>query len=175
MPLVLCSLLLCACGRESLDLSNPIHLVPDDAFWTGCYSSHDRDARRAEVLAGWDEWFVFLPQGQRPRVIWGRRGDSNNIRLTMRDYRGRAAGTYHWDANGEGVVTFDDQGISEMIASHEFGHALLHGDDSDHAAVGPDERNVMSESLMQWGPATVEDLLRVCAMHPELDRTDTGG
>ena len=81
---------------------------------------------------------------------------------------GKAAGTFGWHG-GEGVISFDPGAVSEMVAAHEIGHALLNGDESDHVSCMTDVLNVMANPLLCWGPVAREDLGRVCAMHPEMD------
>lgn len=152
------------CSGDALDLTKAIHIDPDETFLQACPSE---DFCRGQVLAGLNEWLELLPASQRPQVIWRSRGASNNVRMRVRDYAGAAAAKFGWHG-GDAVITFDDDGISEMIASHEFGHALLTGSDADHVPCDGTQ-DVMSDSLLCWAPVAAVDLLQVCHLHPEVD------
>lgn len=171
-----------ACGCYSnpyLDLGEPIYMVTDQSFWSGCEADPAgyetcRANRIENVNRGIREWFSHFDEATRPQVVIvytkeelppNRVNEVIYLKIKQdgcwKDGKNHSA-CYRTSPDSSPTIVFDASvGIIPFIAAHEFGHALGRG----HEDAPADVYSVMSYTLPSQVVPVDMDLL--CQIHGE--------
>ncbi len=187
------------CGAPYFDLTQPIYMVTDDSFWTGCPTDDPvaykdcQTFRVAQVEEGINQWFSHFAEATRPRVIIYRHlkdipSDRFNVTIVhlrvsdsiCEEIQNHTVGAcYLYGFFVEKAIVFvRPEYISVFLAAHEFGHVLNRSD--DHNDMPPGIYSVMSYTLPSFllGAAFYVlpiDIDLVCEIHSECPVRDSSG
>ncbi len=153
------------------DLRQPIYLVVDESFWSGCEKDAVcRASRIRQIHGGIDEWIDYFDGASRPQVLifssedkLPEEGVNKIIHMQLQpDICGKTA-LACWFAHTKPpkIVFAHQQWITAQIMAHEFGH-VLGRDDND---VPEGTKSIMSYQTQK----VVEplDFEMMCKLHAE--------
>ena len=168
------------CKSSFINLREPIYLVADQSFWSGCKNHPDgedacRGLRVEQVKKGINEWLDYFDEFDRPRLIIAcssnelpPRTANTPIHLKIaKDYCGQtnkrtSYPSCYKDRLDSPAIIFD---LPEEIAphiAHEFGHAL----GRNHNDMPEDAYSIMSYTLQAFHVLPL-DIKIMCEMHAE--------
>jgi hypothetical protein len=169
------------CKSSFVNLREPIYLVADQNFWSGCRNHSDgnnacRRLRIEQISNGINEWLNYFDESDRPQLIIAYSSDelpsrmaNTPIHLQIRkDYCGQTdkkiayPACYKDHPGWPPAIIFDSpEEITPHIA-HEFGHAL----GRNHNDMPEDVYSIMSYTLQAFHVLPL-DIKIMCKTHTE--------
>lgn len=166
--------------RQRMDLRQPIYLVTDPSFFSGCKSDRKGPAickewRLYQVKLGINDWLKHFDEPMRPQTIIVYSHDdvpesAENPVIHLRVRKGycdegtppQVAACFHYIYRGEALFVFEaGNEIDAQTVAHEFGHAL----GREHEDTSEDIGSVMSSSRRTR--VLPIDITLVCQLHEE--------
>lgn len=167
-------------AQQHMDLRQPMYLITDRSFFSGCKNDRKGPAickewRLYQVRIGINDWLKHFDEPMRPQVIYLSSHDdvpedAENTVIHLRVSKGfcddgvppEAAACYQYLYRGESVIVFDEgEFINARTVAHEFGHAL----GREHWDTPEDIGSVMSYSVPTY--VLPIDITLVCQLHEE--------